>query len=169
LLILRRQKERDLEFFSESKNASLELPLAILINEGSASGSEIVAGALQDYKRAIIIGKKSFGKGSVQTIIPLEDGAALRLTTSHYFTPSGKIIQGKGITPDILVEEEKEPEGKVEEVSHKTPDEIFSKLENKEAENKPLKEGFDYKTDKVLIRAIDALKAIQIYNRLSSL
>ena len=161
-----RQKEKDLEFFSESKNASLEIPLAILINEGSASGSEIVAGALQDYKRAIIIGKKSFGKGSVQTIIPLEDGAALRLTTSHYFTPSGKIIQGKGITPDILVEEEKVPEGKVEEIAHQTPDEIFSKLENKEAENKPPKEGFDYKTDKVLIRAIDALKAIQIYKQI---
>ena len=86
--------------------------LAILINEGSASGSEIVAGALQDYKRAIIIGKKSFGKGSVQAIIPLVDGSALRLTTSHYFTPSGKIIQGKGVIPDISVEENKLPETK---------------------------------------------------------
>jgi carboxyl-terminal processing protease len=160
-----RQKEEDLEFLSDAKNTNLELPLVILINEGSASGSEIVAGALQDYKRAIIIGKKSFGKGSVQTVIPLGDGSALRLTTSHYFTPSGKIIQGKGITPDILVEDKNVPETKIETAAGKSPDEIFSALQNDQQPNPPAKDSFDYKTDAQLMRAVDALKAIEIYRQ----
>ncbi|MGA2774676.1 MAG: S41 family peptidase [Candidatus Omnitrophota bacterium] len=96
---------QNMEFYSASRHLVLNLPLAILINEGSASGSEIVAGAMQYYKRAVIIGKKSFGKGFVQAVIPLKDGSALRLTTSRYFTPSGKVINGIGIEPDITVEE----------------------------------------------------------------
>jgi carboxyl-terminal processing protease len=79
-------------------------PMVVLINGGSASASEIVAGALQDWKRAIIVGTPSFGKASVQTIIELEDHSALRLTTARYFTPLGKAIQGKGIAPDVVVE-----------------------------------------------------------------
>lgn len=79
------------------------MPIVVLINDGSASASEIVAGALQDHGRAIILGTKSFGKGSVQTIIPMQDNNAMRLTTARYYTPSGRSIQGTGIEPDILV------------------------------------------------------------------
>ena len=85
-------------------------PLVVLINGGSASASEIVAGALQDQKRATLIGTRSFGKGSVQTIIPLGNEGAIRLTTQRYFTPSGRSIQAKGIDPDILIEEPLPPE-----------------------------------------------------------
>ncbi len=148
-----RQKNQDLEFSSDAKNAILDLPLAILINEGSASGSEIVAGALQDYKRAIIIGTKSFGKGSVQTVVPLGDGSALRLTTSHYFTPSGKIIHGKGVIPDILVSREKTDS---EEEDNKA----------KQSEKLPGgKKDFDYKADEQVLRAVNALEAIEFYKQ----
>jgi len=86
------------------------IPMVVLINEGSASASEIVAGALKDQKRALIVGTKSFGKGSVQTIIPLEDDSALRLTTSLYYTPSGITINDKGIEPDVVVADKPLPE-----------------------------------------------------------
>jgi carboxyl-terminal processing protease len=87
-------------------------PMVVIINEGSASASEIVAGALKDQKRAFVIGTKSFGKGSVQTIIPLEDGSALRLTTALFYTPSGTTIQDKGIIPDEVVQEPEIPDSK---------------------------------------------------------
>ena len=86
------------------------LPIVLLINGGSASASEIVAGALQDHRRAILLGTRSFGKGSVQTIIPLPGHGAMRLTTARYYTPSGRSIQAKGIDPDIVVEQELPPE-----------------------------------------------------------
>jgi carboxyl-terminal processing protease len=82
-----------------------QVPMAVLVNGGSASASEIVAGALQDDKRAVIMGTRTFGKGSVQTILPLGNGTAVKLTTARYFTPSGRSIQAKGIEPDIVVEE----------------------------------------------------------------
>ena len=80
-------------------------PLVVLVNGGSASASEIVAGALQDHKRALIIGQKTFGKGSVQTILPMTNESALKLTTARYYTPSGRSIQASGIVPDILIDE----------------------------------------------------------------
>lgn len=100
-----RIQEGDMEFMATRRNVSDDVPLVVLINGGSASASEIVAGALQDHGRAIIMGTRSFGKGSVQTVLPLDEKRAIKLTTSLYYTPSGRSIQAQGIEPDIIVDE----------------------------------------------------------------
>ncbi|MCX5892973.1 MAG: S41 family peptidase [Deltaproteobacteria bacterium] len=99
-------------YATSSADKTTTVPMVVLINEGSASASEIVAGALKDQKRALIVGSKSFGKGSVQTILPLDDGSALRLTTALYYTPSGITINEKGIIPDVVVDEKPLPTDK---------------------------------------------------------
>ena len=100
-----RLEQSHMEFSATRDTAAADVPLVVLINNGSASASEIVAGALQDHGRAIIMGTRSFGKGSVQTVLPLADARAIKLTTSLYFTPSGRSIQAQGIEPDITVDE----------------------------------------------------------------
>lgn len=99
-----RMDEAQLNYGAKGSDILNGIPLVVLVNSGSASASEIVAGALQDHRRAVIMGEKTFGKGSVQTILPLENGSALKLTTARYYTPSGTSIQARGIVPDITLD-----------------------------------------------------------------
>lgn len=99
-----RGEQQAIKFFAEKKAKHEKLPLVILVNKGSASGSEIVAGCIQDWKRGVVLGEKTFGKASVQSLMPLSDGSGLRLTTAKYYTPAGRSIHDVGITPDIIVE-----------------------------------------------------------------
>ncbi|MFV1998116.1 MAG: S41 family peptidase [Acidiferrobacterales bacterium] len=140
-------------------------PLVVLINGGSASASEIVAGALQDHKRAIILGTQSFGKGSVQTILPISNGAALKLTTARYYTPNGRSIQASGIKPDIIAEEAKitlkEKRATIKEADlahHLTNNDKKSKGSKK---SKPRTPSEDYQ----LQEALNLLKGINILKK----
>jgi carboxyl-terminal processing protease len=117
-----RREEQKQKWVAHPEDGVTKYPLVVLINGGSASGAEIVAGAIQDHGRGILVGTQTFGKASVQTIIPLKDGSGLRLTTARYYTPNGRSIQAKGIVPDIIVKPSR-PEEEKEEVPPKLPSE----------------------------------------------
>jgi carboxyl-terminal processing protease len=149
------------EFRAPARGKYVDLPMVVLVNNGSASASEIVAGCLQDttasgVTRAVVLGEQTFGKGSVQKILPLQDGSALRLTTAKYYTPSHKVIHEKGITPDIVVETTLEEEEAM--LYWRTP----GGLETLPEDQRQRLEGL---RDIQLDRAIDLLKGLDLYTK----
>ena len=174
-----READAEMEFNAKRSGTEPDYPVVVLINGGSASASEIVAGALQDHGRAVILGTRSFGKGSVQTILPLGDDSGLRLTTALYYTPKGTSIQAKGITPDIEVKpaEVKEKQAfeafREKDLLHhfgngttkkELPAEKPAKPEKPGQEPPPAEEdGFGQRSDYQLQRALDLLKGWQIF------
>ncbi len=166
---LESQKQK---YFARKEGSWTEFPMVVLVNGGSASASEIVAGALQDHKRAVILGTKTFGKGSVQTILPLDDNSALRLTTARYFTPKGRSIQATGIVPDIVFENVPVQESRAEEKKRlglreeNLPGHLQNQQEQKE---KPAQEGMEesVENDAQLKRALELLKGWDVFKQLA--
>ena len=166
----RSRNEEDTVNFSATPGDIAEgLPIVVMINEGSASASEITAGALQDHHRAIILGQKSFGKGSVQTVLPLRNKGAMRITTARYYTPSGRSIQATGIEPDIEVKP-----AKVEEIqSHGlnlSEADLKGALKNEQAKDTKKNEKAEQDKEKdakdyQLVRALDLVKALYLHSQ----
>ena len=170
----RGREPESIQRFNARKGDIIEnIPMVALINGGSASASEIVAGALQDHHRAIVMGTQSFGKGSVQTIMPISGHGAIRLTTARYYTPAGTSIQAKGITPDIEVHATAKPDD-VDEIGGRREADLRGRLTNDQGENIPGVKPpsppeasaipTDGAQDNQLIRAIDLLHGIALYS-----
>ena len=165
-----RNGKRGSRYNAVKKDLTDGLPLVVLINQGSASASEIVAGALQDHKRAIIMGTKSFGKGSVQTIIPSGEDVAIKLTTAKYYTPSGRSIQQTGIDPDILVEQAElkkldNQRRKESDLRGAIDNEQLKENESKKSKNVNNDKNLDEESeDYQLTRAFDLILAINLIN-----
>ncbi len=166
-----REEDAQMEFSAMHSGTEPDYPIVVLINGGSASASEIVAGALQDHNRAVIMGTQSFGKGSVQTIIPLSDDSGLRLTTAKYYTPSGSSIQAKGIVPDIEVQQSEIKE--VKDFNHfrekdlKNHFDTEGDTESSEEQDEALLDE-DTRKDFQLMRALDLLKGWTIFQDLKA-
>lgn len=162
-----RNEEDTLKYSATAGDITGGLPIVIMINDGSASASEIVAGALQDHKRAVVLGEKSFGKGSVQSVVPFGKYGAIRLTTARYYTPSGRSIQAKGIEPDILVKPAKLEEfdnGGISISEAELKNALKNdNIDNKDDKSKAVDKDDDYKKDYQLLRAVDTIKALSIY------